>query len=159
MKRQFNYFILITLLIITGCSDEDPTGPVIPNESINKIMPLGASRVQGARPVHESFRYELWKQLVDGGFTFDFIGTVDDPFQYPEYQGLTFDDDHEGRGGFTSGQILSGISGWLDEAGIPDIVLFSSPGGNDLLSNRSYSDALANINEIIDIVVLPIHHP
>ncbi len=115
-------------------------------------MPLGASRVQGARPDFESYRYELWKRLVDGNHDFDYIGSREDDANYPDYANMMFDDDHEGRGGFTSGQILDGIEEWLDEAGTPDIVLFSSPGGNDALQSLSFDQAVDNINSIIDIL-------
>ena len=67
-------------------------------------MPLGASRVQGNRPEYESFRYELWKDLIDNDWTFDFIGTQTDEATYPIYNNLSFDLDHEGRGGWTSRQ-------------------------------------------------------
>ena len=66
--------------------------------------------------------------------------------------GMIFDIDHEGRGGWTSGQILDGIGNWLTETGPPDIVLFSSPGGNDALEQLSYSEAVSNINSIIDAI-------
>ena len=39
-----------------------------PSTSKNKILPLGASRVEGARPDFESYRYELWKLLEEGGW-------------------------------------------------------------------------------------------
>ncbi|GAB5410434.1 MAG: hypothetical protein BalsKO_27990 [Balneolaceae bacterium] len=116
-------------------------------------MPLGASRVEGARPVFESYRYELWKLLVDGGWEFDFIGTKKDDFPYEDYAELSFDNDHEGRSGFTSVQILAEIEEWIEIAGAPDIVLFSSPGGNDILGeSATYSEILSNINNIIDII-------
>ena len=63
-----------------------------------------------------------------------------------------FDVDHEGRGGWTSGQILSELESWLNETGAPDIVLFSSTGGNDALEELPYQNAVQNINEIIDIL-------
>ena len=119
---------------------------------INRILPLGASRVEGARPEFESFRYELWKDLIDGNWTFDFIGTRSDDAVYPLYNELSIDVDHEGGGGGTSGQILSGIEGWLSETGPPDIVLFSSPGGNDALEGLPYDDTIENINNIIDVI-------
>jgi lysophospholipase L1-like esterase len=115
-------------------------------------MPLGASRVDGARPVYESYRYELWKDLLDGGWDFDYVGTRNDEGDYPPYANQDFDSDHEGRGGWTSAQIRSGLNQWLNQAGAPDIVLFSSPGGNDALQNLSYAEALNNINAIIDLL-------
>ena len=153
MSTKFLAAISATLLLICACSDDNTTGMRDnPSGSINKIMPLGASRVEGARPEFESYRFELWKLLVDGSWTFDYIGTENDFASYPDHTGMTFDTDHEGRGGYTSGQILSGIADWLDEAGAPDIVLFSSPGGNDALENLSYDNAISNINDIIDII-------
>lgn len=118
--------------------------------SINKILPLGASRVEGNRPEFESYRYELWKNLTDDDWTFDFVGTATDDASYPLHSNSTFDPDHEGRGGLTSGEILEGLGSWLDNTGAPDIVLFSSPGGNDALQNLDYAMILANINAIID---------
>ena len=147
----FSFLFFITL----ACDDADQgmaPSEQTPSNSINKIMPLGASRVEGARPDFESYRYELWKLLLDNNYEFDFIGTRDDEDSYPSYAGMNFDLDHEGRGGWTSGQILSGVESWVDAAGTPDIVLFSSPGGNDALTGQSYEQAIANINAIIDIL-------
>lgn len=126
--------------------------PINPEPSVTTIMPLGASRVDGARPIYESYRFELWKDLIDGGWSFDYIGTRDDEANYPTYNGQSFDVDHEGRGGWTSGQIRQNLNSWLQQAGSPDIVLFSSPGGNDALQNLPYQDALENINAIIDLL-------
>jgi hypothetical protein len=35
---------------------------------------------------------------------------------------------------------------------VPDIVLFSSPGGNDLLNDLPYVDVIENVNAIIDLL-------
>ena len=145
-------FIGISLLIFSACKKGDDTLTKPQNSSINKILPLGASRTEGARPEFESFRYELWKDLIENGWTFDFIGTRSDGATYPTFNGNNFDTDHEGRGGFTSGEILQGLNGWLSQTGSPDIVLFSSPGGNDALQGLSYEQAVSNVNSIIDII-------
>ncbi|OJJ20118.1 hypothetical protein BKI52_16735 [marine bacterium AO1-C] len=152
------YFLLGLILTFASCNDKigDPTPTSIPNPNATKILPIGASRVEGARPTYESYRYELWKLLVDGKKNVDFIGSITDEASYPVYQSLSFDNNHEGRGGLTSGEILSSISHRLDEIvtanGIPEIVLFSSPGGNDGLQNLSYDDAVKNVNDIIDLL-------
>ncbi len=147
---QLLWSIAIIVLTASSCDDETIT-PKPKSTSINKIMPLGASRVEGFRPNFESYRYELWKLLVDGGWDFDYIGTRTDGASYEGIPDLPFDIDHEGRGGWTSGKILGGISAWLDAVGTPDIVLFSSPGGNDILNGlASYDKTVANINGIID---------
>lgn len=153
MSHKLLPFLFVFLFVITSCGD-DPVEPTDKprSTSINKILPLGASRVEGDRPEFESFRFELWKLLTDGGWEFDYIGTMTDPASYPDYSGMRFDADHEGRGGWTSSQILSGIREWLDSSGAPDIVLFSSPGGNDALSGLPFDDAVSNINAVIDIL-------
>jgi len=113
-------------------------------------MPLGASRVEGARPEFVNYRYELWADLIENEWTFDYIGTRSDNSSYDIVNGQVFDNNYEGRGGWTSGDILDGISGWLEETGSPDIGLFSTPGGNDALENLPYDQTIENINGIID---------
>lgn len=142
-----------SILTVLSCSNDDNTVTNLPNNDINvvnKIMPLGASRVEGARPIFESYRYELWKDLLENGWSFDFIGTNVDEASYPTFNNTNFDIDHEGRSGWTSGQILAQLNASLTATGAPDIVLFSSPGGNDALLNLSYDQAISNINAIID---------
>ncbi|MEM6686404.1 MAG: hypothetical protein AAF617_11530 [Bacteroidota bacterium] len=121
-----------------------------PTGTVTNIMPLGASRVAGARPLYESYRYELWKLLIDGNYNFDFIGTETDPADYPMHNGQSFDKNHEGRGGISSGGILAELEIWLNDlTQVPDIVLFSSPGGNDGFTDLEQT--VANVNAIIDI--------
>ena len=45
---------------------------------------------------YESYRYELWKNLVENNYNFDFIGTQVDNGSYEDYDGQNFDVDHEG---------------------------------------------------------------
>lgn len=117
-----------------------------------KIMPLGASRTEGDRPVFESHRYELWKNMLDNGWTFDYVGNEYDNASHPTHLGQAFDEDHEGHGGFTSGDLLAGVNKWIVLTGAPDIVFFSAPGGNDALENLPISNTLDNINSIIDVI-------
>lgn len=148
-----NMPLLFCLILLVGACKQDPDDSPKPlSTSINQIMPLGASRVEGARPAFESFRYELWKELLAEDWTFDFVGTQTDEANYPAFAGEDFDPDHEGRGGWTSGQILAGLPQWLEETGAPDIVLFSSPGGNDALENLPYEQTAANLNAIVELL-------
>ena len=144
--------IVLLLLTFNACNKCDDSSLYQQSTSINKILALGASRVEGSRPEFESYRYELWKDLKENNWIFDFIGTQTDESSYPTFNDMNFDVDHEGRGGWTSGEILNGLSGWLNQTGSADIVLLSSPGGNDALEGLPYSQAVSNINYIIDIL-------
>mgnify|MGYP000341679552 FL=1 len=144
--------IVLSLLTFNACNKGDDSSLSQQSTSINKILALGASRVEGSRPEFESYRYELWKSLKENNWIIDFIGTQTDESSYPTFNDMNFDVDHEGRGGWTSGEILNGLSGWLNQTGSADIVLLSSPGGNDALEGLPYSQAVSNINYIIDIL-------
>ncbi len=143
----------IVMMGLISCGDEliEQTNTNT-NTTINKIMALGASRVEGNGPQYESFRYETWKDLIENNYSIDFIGTQNDPGSYPVIKNFNFDPDHQGRGGWTSGDILDQLESDLNLAGTPDVVLFSSPGGNDALQNLPYDEAIGNINEIVDIL-------
>ena len=153
---SFHLSLIVYILALLSCAEEEGSNPSNESEMVNpnatKIMPLGASRVEGARPIFESYRYELWKLMIDASWTIDLIGTQSDDANYPPYLGLAFDNDHEGRGGWTSAQILSGIDEWIALTGSPDVVLLSSPGGNDGLQNLSFAEAVANVNSVIDVL-------
>lgn len=149
MKKKLKILAIgVSLLVLNSCDSEDSIS--LQKKSINKIISLGASRVTGDRPLYESFRYELWKDLTENNWTFDFIGTQLDKASYPKINNLSFDKNHEGRANWTSRQILNDMNNWLPETGPPDIVLFSSPGANDALQNLPYDQIVSNIHEIID---------
>jgi lysophospholipase L1-like esterase len=150
-KRLFGILCCIAFVALSCNKEEEQEAKPI-STSINKILPLGASRVEGNRPDFESFRYELWKDLKENGWTFDFIGTQSDMADYPSLNSLDFDIDHEGIGGWTSAQILQALPNNLQETGAPDFVLFSSPGGNDALLGLPFNEAIENINSIIDVL-------
>jgi lysophospholipase L1-like esterase len=115
----------------------------------NKILPLGASRVQGDPPNYHSYRYKLWKKLVENGWSVDFVGSQIDPKSYALVDNEEFDPNHEGHIGYTSGQILEELDDWMATVDTPNIVLFSSPGGNDALDFLPYEDAVDNIVAIV----------
>lgn len=154
--KKITIVFIYSIFIIFSCENEASTNeinsPSNSSNSYNKIMPLGASRVDANRPYFESYRYELWKLLISSELEFDYVGTQNDNSDYPMYLGETFDVDHEGRGGWTAEGILSEINNWLDNTDIPDIVLFSAPGGNDALGGVDYNTIISNVNSIIDIL-------
>lgn len=126
---------------ITLCDNSDHP------EATYNILPLGASRVEGAAPEYFSFRHKLWENLIENDWSVDFIGTQCDNYNYDS--SVEIDRNHEGRGGWTSGQINNRIDTWLNKLPQPDIVLLSSPGGNDALNGMSYDNAIENIKSII----------
>ena len=98
---------------------------------------------------YESYRYELWKNLVDNNYNFDFIGREKDFGTYPLYAGLEFDNDHEGSGGFQSEDVLANIDEILTTIANPNIVLLCI-GGNDLLDGGNHpSEPIENIAKLI----------
>ena len=158
-KIKFFWAYVILLFLLISCSD-DENKIVTSCNTISgtvKIMPLGASRVQGFRPVFESYRYALWEELIDGDWRVDYVGTQQDVTKYENYAGYCFDNDHEGRSGWTSEQIKNNIADWLVEVDEIDIVLFSSPGGNDAIDGVPIEDILQNVNLIIDEIQM--HNP
>ncbi|GAA4274234.1 GDSL-type esterase/lipase family protein [Aquimarina gracilis] len=147
---KFKLVLCIGLLSILSCSSDDTTTPPPSSGNDLKILTLGDSRVQGARPEFESYRYELWKNLVTNEWKFDFIGPLIDEASYPEFMSMSFDKDHAGVGGFTTQDVLENITAALS-TGTPDVVLLGI-GGNDLLGNASVSNTITNINQIIDLL-------
>ncbi|RNC79918.1 MAG: hypothetical protein ED557_12345 [Balneola sp.] len=140
---------LVLLFTVYSCDNEDP---VAPDTSLNQILPIGDSRVDGARPAFESYRYELWKLLVDSELEFDMVGPYTDADHvggYADYQGRSFDDDHAGVVGFETEDVLRTMNFILLSVPQPDIVLLGI-GGNDLLAEDPISEVIENINEIID---------
>ena len=155
-KHVHGLMIMVAVVLLASCESVADTGGTCTTSTTDSmlgattIMPLGASRVEGNRPEYESFRYPLWERLVESGQQVNFVGTRCDEAEYPEVNNLSFDQDHQGTGGWTSGQIREALPGWLEELGAPDIVILSAPGGNDALEGRSFDDAVANVNAIID---------
>ena len=136
---------------------------------------FGDSITQGAlNGDHQSYRYELWKQFVDGSDTFDLLGSHANNYNhsntsdtsstsnYPDYLGQSFDTDHEGHWGWRTTDVLgttvpsfgssSGtgtLADWLTGY-TPDTALILL-GVNDVkLSVRaSVADTKTNIQTII----------
>ena len=152
MIKKINLLASFFLIIFASCVKESDIPLKPQSNSKNKILNLGASRVEGGRPEYESYRYELWKKLKENNLIFDYVGTQTDESTYPRFNNIIFDCDHEGRGGWTSADILEELNNWLSLTGPPDFVLFSSPGGNDALEGLSYTQAVSNINSIIDVI-------
>ncbi|TXK18376.1 cellulose-binding protein, partial [Pontibacter qinzhouensis] len=124
-----------------------------------KIMPLGNSLTQ-ADEEHLSYRYHLWKKLVDANANFDFIGSQQTNFggspTWPAYKGKSFDKDHEGHWGWTTQHILSGVSSEANAGSLPDWLKNHKPdivlmhlGSNDMFQNLGIPETIARLRDIV----------
>ncbi len=143
------YSWLIGLLSITALSiSGQPTSASGVQDKLN-ILTLGDSRVEGARPHFESYRFEFWKLMVEDGRTIDMIGPLKDEARYPTLKGQAFDRDHAGVGGFRTTDVLENLEDALEEIETPNVVLLGI-GGNDLLGSQTpVAKVLGNLQEII----------
>lgn len=99
---------------------------------------------------YESYRYELWKLLVQHEFQFELLGTQVDSGSYPKYQEQVFDPAHEGIPGIETEGVLANLNKVLASVDTPNVVLLGI-GINDLtLSDDGTSIPIFNIHKIID---------
>ncbi|OJJ18753.1 hypothetical protein BKI52_24445 [marine bacterium AO1-C] len=156
IRSSLYVLLFLSIMVFSSCNQESADPTPTSNQTIGRILPIGASRVQGKRPDHESYRYDLWKMLVNAEKNFDFIGSQIDESTYLTFQGKEFDKEHQGRGGFTSVQILELLRNTIDqivaELGVPDVVLLGTPGGNDGLQGLPFENAVQNTHAIIDLL-------
>lgn len=142
------FLILLILIMIPGCSKN--------NEQPVRIVAIGDSITQGraAEPATQSFRYPLWKKLVETGVNFDFVGSLTGGFKgdpdWPDYKGLSFDRDHEGHWGWRADEILAQLPGWLNGY-TPDMALLLL-GSNDLDNNEDVTGTTEEMGKIIDLL-------
>jgi lysophospholipase L1-like esterase len=105
-----------------------------------KIMPLGDSNTRGKGSDPAGYRNNLWDLLQGDGFNIDFVGSQSTGFN-------SFDDNHEGHGGWTIPQIAGSVNGWLNSYQ-PDGILLMI-GTNDTGSG-TLSQMTSNLNSLID---------
>jgi lysophospholipase L1-like esterase len=118
-----------------------------------RILPLGDSITQGSSR-RRSYRYPLWTKLIDAGIGFDLVGSQNsNPLgnpSWPDYKGLSFDQDHEGHAGWRADQILNDLPDWLQGYTL-DIVLLHI-GTNDVFDGQDTQSTVDEIEEIIDLL-------
>lgn len=127
-------------------SNQDPVSSVTPV----KIMAIGDSITQAASG-QKSYRYALWKKLVDSGTAFDMTGSLQGNFKgdpdWPDYKLLAFDRDHEGHWGWRVDEVLAEIDTWLKQ-NTPDVALIHL-GTNDIFQAQSVSGTLDELTKLI----------
>jgi lysophospholipase L1-like esterase len=126
-----------------------------------KIVCIGDSITQGrkgggANKPTQSWRYPLWKKLVDLGATVDFVGSLAGGFEgdpeWPDYKGKTFDREHEGHWGWTTKGVREKLPEWIKGYN-PDValILLGTNDPNPKL-NWTLEDTAKEMEQLIDIL-------
>ena len=135
---------------------------------ILKILPLGDSITQ-AEVNRASYRYFLWKQLIDAQIKFDFVGSMDTQLSVyskgtppqPDYKSQTFDPDHEGHFGWQISDVVNGrhskngagsgkLSQWLGHYDF-DIALVHL-GTNDAFYRKPNARVANELSAVIELL-------
>lgn len=124
-----------------------------------RILPLGDSITQSDMG-HLSYRYYLWRRLIDAGVDFDFVGSLQEHVggtpAFPTYAGREFDREHEGHSGWRVDDILNGQGGgglasWLQQYDV-DVALIHL-GTNDLVYyGEGEQSTLAEMRDVIRVL-------
>ena len=113
-----------------------------------------------------SWRYAFWKNLVDGGDSFQFVGSrtsnYPTPTSYPTYSGLTFPNRHEAGWGTSSTERLNSLtslvgSHWSDLNGdnsdFAADTAFLFVGGNDFATSTPPPSTLKGVSDRLGLMV------
>lgn len=130
-----------------------------------RIMCLGNSITQGDEN-YASYRFPLWKKLVDADTQVEFVGShdknkwlKDSPKQNATYKGKTFTNVNEGHWGWRIDQILNGheddsgagkLSDWLQQY-TPDYALIHL-GTNDIFQNQPLDQTIGELEQVISSI-------
>ncbi|MBC5993717.1 SGNH/GDSL hydrolase family protein [Pontibacter cellulosilyticus] len=127
-----------------------------------RIMALGNSITQSNQSNY-SYRYNLWKKLLDANLEADFVGSHAENRggnpNWPQYNGKSFDPDNEGHWGWSADQVLYGnteepnkgkLSQWLQNY-TPDLVLLHL-GTNDMFRNQPLDETLNELREVVRLL-------
>lgn len=146
-------FSLVAPLLTGGCAANTANlhvqGPVA--EVVKRplrILTLGDSITQGRavtrsnEPATRSWRYPLWRALVERGVAFDMVGGFRGGFEgdpdWPDVNGVPFDRDHESQWGHRLDEMTDILRGHLDHMEF-DVVLVLL-GANDLRQGQTLAE-------------------
>jgi len=148
-------FLLILSFVVPHLSHADQ---VVPSPLI-KILPLGDS-ITCASKYKLSYRYPLWKHLVDANKQIEFVGSQfykgnGGRVGWETYKDLPFTPANEGHSGWRADQILNGLENgkekglntWLSSYS-PDIALIHL-GTNDMYQKQTPESTRDEIEQII----------
>jgi len=136
--------LLIAALLYTACFTLlARTAPLLADQPLQRIMPLGDSITQG-NP--DSYRRILWLALKKEGMNVDFVGSLNHT-DSNRSKTPDFDIDHEGHWGWRADEVLDHIDEWTALAR-PDVVLLHL-GTNDIGSGEEVSETVEEVSRII----------
>lgn len=109
-----------------------------------RIMPLGGSITHGAAMWGPNYRYYLWTQLTQAGYSVDFVGSQTAMWA-GEYPFPNFDQNHEGHYGFRVDELTANLPVWAASIApaVPDVVLVHA-GTNDLGQGKSVDQTISD---------------
>ena len=169
---QGTYLLTVT---VTAPDGKSATADVTVNAGAPgpwRIVAIGDSITQ-SNLLHQSYRYKLWKKLVDKGVDFDLIGTQHSnanqdangtlpagttQVPQPDYKNKSFDPDHEAYWGQKAGQVATRLLTTLPQlqaqGDVPDIALIHL-GTNELflgsgLTAQKAAAAIEGLENAID---------
>lgn len=112
------------------------------------IMLLGDSITQSTKN-YFSYRYYLWKKLLDSDVNFDFVGSMTTNHggnpQWPNYLGRNFDSDHQSHWGLRADEVFNILK---QKTHKPNIVLLHL-GTNDEIQGQSVASTKNDLRNIV----------
>jgi len=121
---------------------------LIPSPSSLSIMLLGDSITQ-SNSTHYSYRYYLWKKLLDSGINFDFVGNMTNNNggnpHWPDYLGQKFDPDHQAYWGLRADQVFDRLK---HQNHRPSMALIHL-GTNDEIQSQSTASTKNDLKNIV----------
>jgi lysophospholipase L1-like esterase len=142
MKKQNLAGLLVGLCLCAA--------PLV-GEAQVKIMPFGDSVTSRGSDPESSYRYWLWQDLINAGFSVDFIGQSSGVSDGGTPAHTDFDQDYEGGDGLTSSDALNMAPAAASFDGGPDIVLLDF-GSNDISpAGIPLDQTINNLDQIIHI--------
>ncbi len=109
------------------------------------ILPLGDSITHGS-DAYPSYRAWLYPDLGGLGYDIDFVGSSHTPVL-----SAGLDPDNEGHSGYTAGQVLAGLPGWLQAYPPPAIALVHL-GTNDAIQGVPAGRTTADLQGIVGVL-------
>jgi acyl-CoA thioesterase-1 len=141
MKKQSFTGLFVGLFLVAGS--------LVGSAQVT-IMPFGDSVTSRGGTPESSYRYWLWKDLTDAGFSFDFIGNASGVSDGPPANDWP-DQEYEGEEGLSAGAALSDYE--ADAVGrSPDVVLIDL-GSNDFNPDLDVKSNLDQVRNNLDAII------